>query len=152
MFPNFDFLEVETDEEIDEDTVTTLGRVMVINYINKKLTVSMEDGKPKEASTETEKIESYANVLLRTASGKFEVYEDTDFGVTYFNYLGRRGLNVDFIKSELKREIESGLEALGTVDSVTDFDFSLTGTTLNVTFTVNLVDGTSTEITESVVI
>ncbi|MHC1723038.1 MAG: DUF2634 domain-containing protein [Aminipila sp.] len=157
MFPTLDIDSI-VNKTIEETSTgsnfTSLGRVMVMDFndIDGKATVKIANGKPVEAVSTAEKIQEYVKLLLRTALDKYKVYKDTEFGVSYFKYMGRRDLPMGFIQSEVKREIVEKIEKLNAVESVTDFESSLSGTTLTVQFTINLIDSTSTIINEMVVI
>ncbi len=151
MFPDFNFDEaLETIEQVnnEQSDSITLGRVLIYEFIGNKATVVIENGKPKEAKTIKEKVMMYAQMLLRTELNKYNVYKDTDFGMTYFNYRGNRILPSGFINSELKREIEEKLMRLSVVDSISDFSAKMNGTVLNVEFTINLNDNSSVSISE----
>ncbi|WP_027399088.1 DUF2634 domain-containing protein [Anaerovorax odorimutans] len=152
MFPTFDFdNNIETTNEETESPIS-LGRVFIMDFNNGKAIVRMENGKPVEAKTIKEKVQTYIKVLLNTQYEKYRVYKDTGFGMTYFNYLGYRDLDKGFIHSELKREITEKIKALDVISDVIDFSAHILGTTLNVVLTVNLIDETSATIQESVVI
>lgn len=149
MFPDFDFNEaIETIEEDIENNSIKLGRVFLIEFKGNKANVIMENGKPKEASTIQEKVQMYAQMLLRTELDKYKIYIDTDFGMTYFKYKGNRLLPKGFINSELKRELEEKITKLSVVDSITDFNAKVEGSVLNINFTINLVDSSSLQVSE----
>lgn len=153
MFPSFDFENIteKIENNNDNNSPTILGRIFKLDYNGNKATVKMLNGKPVEAITLSDKVQEYIKLLLRTQFDKYNVYKGTTFGMTYFNYLGHKDVNIGLLKSEFKREIVERVEALDVVDSITDFTFERQNTTLNVSFKVNLVDSTSTEINESVV-
>lgn len=149
MFPDFDFNEaIETIEEDVENNSIKLGRVFLIKFEGNKANVIMENGKPKEATTIQEKVQMYAQMLLRTEVDKYKIYKDTDFGMTYFKYKGNRLLPKGFINSELKRELEEKILKLSVVDSITDFNARIEGNVLNINFTINLVDNSSLQVSE----
>jgi hypothetical protein len=147
MFPSFNFddalktIEQTTSNESDS---ITLDRVFLMEFEGNKAKVVIENGKPVEAKTTKVKVEMYAQMLLRTELDKYNVYKDTDFGMTYFKYRGNRQLPVGFINSELKREISEKLTKLSVVDSVSDFSAKISEGTLDVEFTIHLIDDEST--------
>jgi len=153
MFPNFNFdtaletIEQETNNQTDS---ITLGRVFLMEFDGNKAKFVLENGRPVEAKTTKEKVQMYTQLLLRTESGKYSIYKDTDFGMTYFKYRGNRQLPVGFINSELKREIEEKLTILSVVESVSDFSATLNDNVLEIDFTINLVDGSAVPVSEVV--
>lgn len=150
MFPSFSFddaIQTITEESNQSDSIT-LGRVFKIDFEGNKATVVMENGKPVEATTIQEKVQRYVQLLLRTELEKFNVYKDTEFGMTYFKYRGNRLLPKGFINSELKREIEEKITQLSVVDSISNFNAKMNDSTLEIDFTINLVDGTSISTSE----
>ena len=120
MFPDLDLdtLATEINASVEEEGSAGTGRVFLMEFSGKKATVVMENGRPKEASTTSEKVRMYAQMMLRTAYEKYSVYEDTGFGMTYYNYLGNRSMPSGFLNSEMKREIGAGLKSLSAVDSI----------------------------------
>jgi hypothetical protein len=154
LFPSFDFdtAITSTTATITSTDTATLGRVMILNYSNtdKTATVQIQDGKPVEATTVEQGVQQYAQMLLRTELKKYNVYSDTEFGVSYLSYLGLKTLPAGYITSELKRELTEKITALSVVSSVSDFLASLSGTTLTVSFAVTLMDGATITISEEV--
>lgn len=151
MFPNFNFDEaIETIEQTTNNSSNsiTLGRVFLMKFEGSKASFILENGRPVEATTVKEKVQMYAQWLLRTEAGKYNVYKNTEFGMTYFKYRGNRQLPVGFINSELKREIEEKLTILSVVDSISDFSSKLNESTLEVEFTINLIDDSTVPISE----
>lgn len=147
MFPSFNF-DTETTTEENVVISTELGRVFLMKFNGNKATIVLENGKPKEATTNKEKVEMYVQMLLRTEFEKYKVYKDTGFGMTYFKYRGNKQLPIGFINSELKREIEEKVTALTVVDSISNFSAAIKGTVLQVDFTINLTDNTNLQISE----
>lgn len=143
MFPTMDLDSIanQINEEENELNKTTLGRVFMINFIENKATIIMENGRPKECKTIEEKVKVYVQVLLRTAYEKFKVYKDTEFGMTYFNYRGRRNLPQGFMESEMKREIETSLFKLNIVERIQEFSAKLTSVEFECNFEIILKDG-----------
>ena len=113
----------------------------MINFIENKATIIMENGRPKECKTIEEKVKMYVQVLLRTAYEKFKIYKNTEFGMTYFNYRGQRNLPQGFIESEIKREIETSLFKLNIVERIQNFSSKLTSIEFKCNFEIILKDG-----------
>ncbi|MGB6129437.1 MAG: DUF2634 domain-containing protein [Psychrilyobacter sp.] len=148
MFPTIDLdgIANQINEEENELNKTTLGRIFMINFIENKATIIMENGRPKECKTIEEKVKVYVQVLLRTAYEKFKIYKDTEFGMTYFNYRGQRNLPQGFMESEIKREIEKSLLKLNVVERVQSFSAKLTSVEFECNFEIILKDGQTVRI------
>lgn len=138
---NLDNLITSINQEVVEET-KPLGIIHVIEFSNNQLSVIIEDGKPKIAENNRDKIKSFLSVLLITQLNKYKVYKTESFGLTYFNYIGQKSLPQGFIDSEFKRELEEWLLKLNIVDSLTDFSFTRYQTVLEINFTVILKDST----------
>lgn len=138
---NLDNLVTSINQEVAEGT-KPLGIIHVIEFSNNQLSVIIEDGKPKIAESDRDKIKSFLSILLITQLNKYEVYKTEGFGLTYFNYIGKKSLPQGFIDSEFKRELEEWLLKLNIVDSLTDFSFTRYQTVLEINFTVILKDST----------
>jgi len=148
VFPSFNFDTVQSNTEENEVSSTELGRVFLMKFNGNKATIILENGKPKEATTNKEKVKMYVQMLIRTELRKYKVYKDTDFGMTYFKYLGNKQLPTGFINSEFKREIEEKVTVLSVVNSISNFSSAMKGTVLQVDFTINLTDSTNLQISE----
>jgi hypothetical protein len=148
MFPTMDLdsLIIQINEEENEVNKTTLGTVFMMDFIGNRATVIMENGRPKECETIEDKVKMYAQILLRTAYEKFKIYKNTEFGMTYFNYRGRRDLPQGFMESEIKREIETNLLKLNVVERIQDFSARLTSVDFECNFEIILKDGQTVEI------
>lgn len=156
MFPDFNLIgtDINTDNDQITDTSPTLGRVFIIDFddANNAAQVRIVDGKPVEAVTLKDKVSMYTQMLLKTALGKYRVYDDTDFGVSYFNYLGLRNMPKSTVHAEIEREIIEKIEELDVVDSVQNLKIDVDNTTLAISFDISLSDGTTKNITGKVVI
>ena len=148
MFPTIDLdsLVIQINEEENEVNKTAIGTVFMMDFIGNRATVIMENGRPKECETIEEKVKMYVQILLRTAYEKFKIYKDTEFGMTYFNYRGRRDLPQGFMESEIKREIETNLLQLNVVESIQNFSANLTSIEFECTFEIILKNGQTVEI------
>lgn len=148
MFPtDITFPKVITDTENDSADAS-VGRSFVFDYVKGQHLIV--DGKPKETDESTA-IKQWFELLLRTTLGKYTVYDDTDFGTTWQNYIGYRQLPKGFVESELKREIvEACDEYCPAVAAVTDFVAERTSHGLTVSFTAELTNSELVEVTISV--
>ena len=136
--------------ETSSESVKSLGTVFMLSFNEKnEARVIIENGKVKRAETIGEKLQMYIQMFLRTERDKFKIYEDTEFGMTYFYYRGYK-VPQGFILSELKRETEENLKKISVFDSVDNFEAILNSSKLEVSFNLNLKDGTTIEISEGV--
>lgn len=139
---NLNTLADEINTASTTESTKEIGKVFLCDFLEgNKARIVIENGKPKPAETIKEKIQMYVQVLLRTELDKFEIYENTGFGMTYFKYRGFK-LPKSYILSELKREITENIKKISLVDSINNFQASLTETTININFEIILNDGT----------
>lgn len=108
------------------DFVTKDGKVQVVDGVN-------------ALQTRVEKV-------LRTEKFKFKVYESDgdEYGATLLEYINS-GYPIQFIESEIDREITDVLSLDDEVLSVTDFEFSRGKRKLTATFKVNTIYGEALE-------
>lgn len=139
---NLDDLINSINTAIEEEN-SELGIIHVVEFSNNKLNVIIEDGKPKIAENNFDKIKSFLSVLLLTQLDKYNVYLTEKFGLTYFKYIGQKFLPEGFINSEFKRELEEWVLKLNIVDSLTDFSFIRYQAVLQINFTVVLKDSST---------
>lgn len=137
---NLDTLAEELNQALETTTTNMIGKVFLLEFIDNKARVVIENGKLKEAETVKEKIQMYIQVLLRTELDKYYIYENTKFGMTYFKFRGQK-LPQSFIIAEIKREIEENLLRINLIDSINNFTANMTLTTVNISFEVILKDG-----------
>lgn len=85
-------------------------------------------------------IKQWVNATLRTEKFKYFIYQD--HGVEIEDIL-ENGFSGELLKIELKRTIKEALEVHEQIQSISNFNFTQVGSAMNITFTVNLTDGTS---------
>lgn len=139
MFPtDITFPEKITLETANNSSDSRVGRSFVFDYVTGQHLIV--DGKPKE-TTELEAIRQWLELLVRTKLGKYKVYEDTEFGTTWENYIGFRQLPRGYIESELEREIQESCDKYcPAIESVRDFEAERITDGLIVTFTAELTN------------
>ena len=148
MFPNINFETAIEKTNGENAQIQRLGKVFMIRNVGDRLVVEMENGKPKEAQTISEKIQMYLKLLLKTELNKYNVYKNTSFGMTYFKFRGDNLLPLSFISAELKREIAEKVARLEEINSISDFSTARNGSDLNIYFNVDLKDGSTLTISE----
>lgn len=141
MFPSLEGLDSRVNLEVN--SIEKLGLVPRYTFSNGKASVKVVNGRIEYASSIREKVDIYTRVLLRTEIGKYEIYKDIDFGVSYFSYIGRGDIPFGVVKSEIEREITSNLISLYEIESIENFEALLNFDKLEISFTLVLNDGTS---------
>jgi len=126
--------------ETEETTNNIIEDVVLLTFKNKKATVVLENGKPVTTTDLQTKIQMYLNVLLRTKLDEFEIYENTNFGMTYFRWIGQK-VPEGILISELEREISEHLSKMNVFDHVENFDVKVTGPDFKVNFDLILISG-----------
>jgi hypothetical protein len=81
---------------------------------------------------------------VRTELDKHKVYEGQVYGVRLWDLIGQN-LPQPFVESEIERELNDSLLQHSAIDSLTEFNFTREKSKLLVSFSVNLVDGTTFE-------
>lgn len=95
-------------------------------------------------------VQQFIQNVLRTKINSYKVYtegETETFGISIYDYLGKRILPLGYLNSELKREVTEQLLKHPLIESVTDWKGTREKRGLHISFTVTLIDGT--EIKES---
>lgn len=95
-------------------------------------------------------VQQFIQNVLRTKINSYKVYtegETETFGISIYDYLGKRTLPLGYLNSELKREVTEQLLKHPLIVSVTDWKGTREKLGLHISFTVTLIDGT--EIKES---
>jgi len=145
MFPtlNLDTLVSSINAQAEKENAHVIGDVILLKFNEKnEATIVIENGKPKFAETIEEKIIMFLQVLLRTELNKYEIYDGTKFGVSFYKFKGKKIPN-SIIVSEIKREITENLKKINKFDSIENFSVNLTASTLNITFNLILNDRTN---------
>lgn len=107
----------------------------------KKKQIVMKDGKVVMA-TKVEQVMQWIELLIRTEVDKYEVYKDTDFGMTNLYALrGHSLFETPFFIMELEREIKEKIEGKNDVSSVTDIKTEYNFNKLLISITVVLKSG-----------
>lgn len=118
--------------------IKELGRCFLIDFEKNEFVI--KDGGLVEVDKLTG-IKQWVQCIARTYKDKYQVYKDTGF---YCNIDDLRGMKPSgFVLSELKREISEALVKHRYIKSISDFDTSYNKKELKISFTVNLIDGTS---------
>ncbi len=107
-------------KELKEDIKTESFGTKEPLFDFKKKQIVIKDGKVVMA-TKVEQVMQWIELLIRTEVDKYEVYKDTDFGMTNLYALrGHSLFETPFFIMELEREIKEKIEGKNDVSSVTD--------------------------------
>ena len=142
MFPDITEEQIQTNIESNEKAAY-YGKSFLFDF--KKGDFVMQNGKFIEV-TGTEALKVWIEKILRTEKFRFKIYENgtrRQYGITIEDLIVGRSLPQSFVESELKREINEALLQHPEIESLTDMTFNREGSTLIISFTVNLINGDS---------
>ena len=99
----------------------------------------VRDGKLVECDG-LEAIKVWIEKILRTEKGRFKIYYDTEYGCHLEDLIVGNNYSVEFIESELKREIEEALLKNPQISSVANMKITREVNSLTVEMEVILFD------------
>ena len=94
--------------------------------------------------SQLETAQQYIQNVLRTWVNKFKVYtlEETEaFGLSIYEYIGKRNLPMGYLNSEMKREVTEQLLKHPLIAAVSDWKGKREKQGLDISFTVTMADG-----------
>ncbi|MCG8501408.1 MAG: DUF2634 domain-containing protein [Firmicutes bacterium] len=97
----------------------------------------LQDGKLVEV-TGSDALKMWIEKMLRTEKNRFEIYQDTDYGVSIEDVIIGQRYEQSFIESEIKREISEALIKHPLVRRISNFSIKREDTRAVVGFTVTL--------------
>ena len=97
----------------------------------------LQDGKLVEV-TGSDALKMWIEKMLRTEKNRFEIYQDTDYGVSIEDVIIGQRYEQSFIESENKREISEALIKHPLVRRISNFSIKREDTRAVVGFTVTL--------------
>ena len=109
----------------------------------------VKDGKLIECDG-LEAIKVWIEKILRTEKGRFAIFDDTDYGCHIEDLIVGNNYPVEYIESELKREIEEALLLNSNISSVNNFKITRTRNNLIVEMEVHTNDAGASIITVTV--
>lgn len=134
IFPVFNN---EAIEEVKKETSGT--KEILFNFKTKRVVI--KDGKVVMAS-KVEAVIQWIELLIRTEVDKYNVYKETEFGLT--NLYALRGHSIyetPFFIMELERELKEKIESKSEISLVKDISTEHNFNKLIITLTVELVSG-----------
>lgn len=135
MLPKIAELEFNT-EEIPED-LPKIGKSFLYDFKNGDFV--LKDGKMVEIH-DLESLKVWIEKVIRTEQFRFRIYDGETYGVTIEDLIGTN-YPMDFIESELKREITSSLIRHQYIERIQDWTFRREKSFMYITFTVVTIDG-----------
>lgn len=103
---------------------------------SKKIVV--EDGKVQIA-TKKQQIQQWLYLLINTEFGKYKVYENTEFGISFlYEMRGREYYSSGFTIAQIQDELTEKIKIHKWVDSVESIEIEKGFTGLNITITLNI--------------
>ncbi len=104
----------------------------------------MEKGKAV-VLTGRDALKLWTEKAIRTQVDRYEMYNGKKYGAYIEDLVIGKSYSFDFVESELKREIETALLRHEDISAVTGFIAEQSGTTLNISFTLETIYGKITE-------
>lgn len=135
MFP-----EGFVENTVSENTAVETGVDFLFDYNTGQHV--MKTGEVAEQSVFTG-IKQFVENVLRTPAGAYKVYtkeENEVFGISVYNYIGKKTLPMGYLNSELKREVTENLLRHPMITDVTDWNGTRERRGLSVSFSVILSD------------
>ena len=132
MFPN------SSDITLDNENKTANGtKIFLFNFNIGDF--ALRDGKLIECDG-IESIKVWIEKILRTEKGRYNIYNNTEYGCHLEDLIIGNSYTVEFIEAELKREIEDALKQNPQITSVTNFKVTRDTNAITVTLEVVLND------------
>lgn len=140
MFPEF---EVNI-EEIATPSTDKLGKVFLFNH--KQGRHVLRDGKLVEA-TELEAVKQWIELLLKTQIDKYKIYQDTYFGLSTTELVGKKEYPIMILQSMIEQEIKEKATEHILIKSILGFKIDRTDRGLTISFKVVLKNGNTQGVT-----
>ncbi len=142
MFPN------STDITLDDERNTSSGtKSYMFDFENGDFVV--RDGKLIECDG-IDAIKVWIEKILRTEKGRYQIYDNTEYGCHLEDLIIGNSYTAEFIEAELKREIEDALKQNLQITSVTNFNITRNTNAITVTLEVVLNDERRNTVTVTV--
>ncbi len=130
MLPRIGYLQIESPESNEG---LQQGRSFLFDFEGGDFV--MKDGRLVEASDE-EALSIWIEKLLRTEKGKHEIYTSS-YGVSLEDLIVGQNLPIEYIKSEIKREITEALMKNPQVMNISGWQLEKDNSCLTIFFNVN---------------
>lgn len=143
MFPDINI--INTDNDLAYSDNLTGKKIFLFDFENGEFI--LKDGKLVIAS-ELEAIKIWINKIILTEKFKFKIYEkenEVEYGVSIMNLIGKK-LPKQFVKSEIKRELNDVLITHPGIESISDWEIVEDGSKVNISFKVILINSNTLEL------
>ena len=132
MFPNSANVNLNNETKLSNGTKSYLFDFASGDFV-------VRDGKLVECDS-IDAITVWIEKILRTEKGRYTIYVDTEYGCHLEDLIIGNSYTVEFIKAELKREIEDALKQNPQITSVTNVQITRSKNSITVTLEVVLND------------
>ena len=132
MFPNSTDIMISNENKASNGTKSYLFDFDSGDFI-------VRDGKLVECDG-IDAIKVWTEKILRTEKGRYNIYNNTEYGCHLEDLIIGNSYTVEFIEAELKREIEDALKQNSQINSVTNFKITRNTNAITVTLEVVLND------------
>jgi len=106
------------------------------------------EGKDAVVLTGYEALKQWIEKCIRTQLNRYPMYNGTGYGANIEDLTIGHSYGVDFVESELRREIENALLVHEDINSVSNLSVTRAGDILHISFTLSTSYGTVTEVFE----
>ena len=132
MFPNSTDITLDNKTQTSSETKSYLFDFTTDDFV-------VRDGKLIECDG-IESIKAWIEKILRTEKGRYQIYDNTEYGCHLEDLIIGNSYTAEFIEAELKREIEDALKQNPRITSVTNFNITRNTNAITVTLEVVLND------------
>ena len=132
MFPNSTDIIISNENKASNGTKSYLFDFDSGDFV-------VRDGKLIECD-DIDAIKVWIEKILRTEKGRYNIYNNTEYGCHLEDLIIGNSYTVEFIEAELKREIEDALKQNSQIKSVTNFQIIRSKHSITVTLEVVLND------------
>lgn len=139
MFPTTEVNIVTTDE------TTKKGKSFLFDF--EKGDFVIKNGKLVEVSG-NDAIKVWIEKIIRTEKFKFKIYarDDRDeYGITIQDLIVGHEYPIEYVEAEIKREVTEAILKNPNIESLSDWNIEKDNPILNISFKVNLIDGSTLE-------
>ncbi|SCY92956.1 DUF2634 domain-containing protein [Alkaliphilus peptidifermentans] len=130
MLPKIGYLQIEK-EEGQQDL--QLGKSFLFDF--KKGDFILKDGKLVEINN-IEALKIWIEKVLRTDRNKYKIYT-SQYGISIEDLIIGQNLPIEFIKSEVKREVSEALLKHPLINNISNWHLEKDGSNLTISFKVN---------------
>ena len=132
MFPNSTDIMISNENKASNGTKSYLFDFGSGDFV-------VRDGKLVECGG-IDTIKVWVEKILRTEKGRYNIYNNTEYGCHLEDLIIGNSYTVEFIEAELKREIEDALKQNPQISSVTNFNITRNTNAITVNLEVVLND------------